>query len=109
MEGRNGNVVEKLDGGAENVCAYMFCKYSHILSLASACIAEVDGALLLRQSCFQCDVLAYGTFYLFTLFHISSGCKHVRVTQLQHDSCVSVGKGTIFSSIFVEWSDSQFC
>lgn len=80
MEGRNGDMVEKLDGRTENVCAYMFFKYSHILSLASAGIAEVDGALLLRQSCLQCGVLAYGTFYLFALFRISSGCKYVCIT-----------------------------
>lgn len=53
MEGRNGDVVEKLNGRTENVCAYMFCKYGHILSLASASDAEVDGTLLLHQPCLQ--------------------------------------------------------
>ena len=102
-------MVEKLDGRTENVCAYMFYKYSRILSLASAGNAEVDGALFLRQSCLQCGMLAYGTFHLFALFHIPFGRKHVCVTQLQYDSCDSVGKGAIFSLVFIEWSNSQFC
>lgn len=48
MEGRNTDMVGKLNGGTENVCAYMFYKCSNILSLASASFPKNDGALFLR-------------------------------------------------------------
>lgn len=48
MEGRNRDMVEKLDRGTEDVRAYMFYKRSDILSLASASFPKDDGALFLR-------------------------------------------------------------
>lgn len=53
MEGRDGSMVEKLDGRTEDVCAYMLHKRGRVLGLASAGTTENDGALFLRQSCFQ--------------------------------------------------------
>lgn len=52
MEERDGIMVAKLDRRTEDVCPYMFYKRSYILSVASADIAENNGALLLRQSGF---------------------------------------------------------
>lgn len=48
MERRDGSMVAELDRRAEDVCAYMFYKRGCILSLASADIAEDNGALFLR-------------------------------------------------------------
>ena len=52
MEERNGIMVAELDWRTEDVCPYMFYKRSYILIVASADIAENNGALFLRQSGF---------------------------------------------------------
>ena len=52
MEEWDGIMVAELDWRTEDVCPYMFYKCSYILIVASADIAENNGALFLRQSGF---------------------------------------------------------